>query len=156
MFKSVLIAAALAVSAALAPGGASAGDGLIAKKSANSFEATVARLETALGERSITVFNKIDHAAGAASTGQTLRPTTLIIFGNPAIGAPLMAMRQSIGLDLPLKALVCEDEAGAVWVIYNDMRDVARRHGIEPGSEPVERIAGGLKAITDYAVAAPE
>ncbi|MFQ5562517.1 MAG: DUF302 domain-containing protein [Parvularculaceae bacterium] len=147
MIRTVLAAAVFAL-AAISYSAALAGDGLAAKQSANSFDDTVARLEVALAERGITVFNKIDHAAGAAAAGQSLRPTTLIIFGNPAVGSQLMAMSQSIGLDLPLKALVYEDESGTVWVAYNDMRFIARRHGLDPENELVGRVAGGLKMVT--------
>jgi len=130
---------------------AMAGDGLIKKQSIHSFDDTVAKLETALAGRNIGVMNKIDHAAGAAKVDQSLRPTTLLIFGNPAIGSQLMAASQSIGLDLPLKALVFEDADGNICVEYNDINYIARRHGVPSDHPVVARIAGGLEIVTDAA-----
>jgi len=128
-----------------------AGAGLIKKQSAYSFADTVAKLEAALTERNIGVMNKIDHAAGAQTVGQPLRPTTLLIFGNPAIGSQLMAVSQSIGIDLPLKALVYEDESGVICVEYNDITYLARRHDIPTDHPVVARVAGGLEMVTDAA-----
>ncbi len=87
-------------------------DGLITTASAHSFTQTMARLEAALRDRSLTLFALVDHAAGAAATGESLRPTTVLIFGNPKGGTPLMRAAQEIGLELPLKMLVWEDEIG--------------------------------------------
>ncbi len=145
----VLMLASLFASASLA--GDEAGAGLIKKQSAYSFGDTVAKLEAALTERNIGVMNKIDHAAGAETVGQSLRPTTLLIFGNPAIGSQLMAASQSIGLDLPLKALVFEDTDGNICVEYNDINYIARRHGVPAVHPVVARIAGGLEIVTDAA-----
>jgi len=106
-----------------------AADGLITVKSAHSAKATMDRLEKIVKERGMTVFNRIDHAAGAAKIGKKLRATELLVFGNPAGGTPLMECEQTTGIDLPLKALVWEDAAGQVWLGYNDPAFLAQRHG---------------------------
>ena len=78
------------------------------------------RLETEIRAQGITVFARIDHAAGAAEAGFTLRPTELLIFGNPRAGTPLMQSVQTIGIDLPLKTLVWQDASGKTWLSYNE------------------------------------
>jgi uncharacterized protein (DUF302 family) len=106
-------------------------DCLITLASNHPVKATMDRLEAALRDKGITLFARIDHAAGAASVDMPLRPTELIIFGNPKAGTPLMQARQSIGIDLPLKMLGWQDAAGKVWLAYNDPAWLARRHGLE-------------------------
>ena len=91
---------------------------------------TINRLETAVKAKGMTVFARIDHAAGAAGVGETLRPTELLIFGNPKAGTPLMQAGQTIGIDLPLKALVWQDAAGKTQVSYNEPGWLAKRHGL--------------------------
>ncbi len=147
----VISAALVLALASLFTSTAMAGDGLIKKQSVYSFDDTVAKLETALAGRNIGVMSKIDHAASAAKVDQSLRPTTLLIFGNPAIGSQLIEANQSIGLDLPLKALVFEDADGNICVEYNDISYIARRHGVPADHPVVARIAGGLKIVTDAA-----
>lgn len=78
------------------------------------------RLEDGVKQRGLVVFARIDHAAGASKIGKTLRPTELLIFGNPQGGTPFMECAQSVGIDLPLKALVWEDAMGKVWISYNE------------------------------------
>jgi uncharacterized protein (DUF302 family) len=87
------------------------------------------KLEDIVKQRGLTVFARIDHAAGAAKIGKTLRATEVLIFGNPQGGSPLMECAQSMGIDLPLKALVWEDEQGQVWLGYNDPAYLTQRHG---------------------------
>ncbi len=147
----IFSAAIVLAFASLFVGAAMADDGLIKKQSTYSFDDTVAKLEAALAGRNIGVMNKIDHAAGAETVGQSLRPTTLLIFGNPAIGSQLMAASQSIGLDLPLKALVFEDADGVICVEYNDINYLARRHGIPADHPVIARVAGGLEFVTNAA-----
>lgn len=109
---------------------ASAADGLVALKSPYSAKDTMNRLEETVKLRGLNVFARIDHAAGAARIGNSLRPTELLIFGNPQGGTPFMECAQSVGIDLPLKALVWEDAASQVWLGYNDPAFLAQRHGI--------------------------
>ena len=105
-----------------------AADGLITLKSPHGVKETVDRLETAAKARGLNVFLRLDHAAGAAKIGKTLRPTELIVFGNPQGGTPFMECAQTVGIDLPLKALAWQDAAGQVWIGYNDPKFLAARH----------------------------
>ncbi|MEX1165863.1 MAG: DUF302 domain-containing protein [Hydrogenophaga sp.] len=131
---------------------ASAADGLIAIKSPHSAKATMDKLEAVVKSRDLNVFARIDHAAGAAKIGQTLRPTEVLIFGNPQGGTPFMACAQSVGIDLPLKALVWEDAAAQVWVGYNDPAWLAKRHGAE-SCAVVPNLQKALQGLTAAAVA---
>ena len=104
--------------------------GLITIKSGNGPEETMNRFEAEVRGRGMTVFAHIDHAAGAAAAGLSLRPTEVLIFGNARAGTPLMEATQTIGIDLPLRVLVWRDENGATWLSYNDPAWLAERHGI--------------------------
>lgn len=104
-------------------------NGLVSIRSNVSASTTVDRLLAALAARKLTVFARVDHAAGAASVGLKLRPTELVIFGNPQGGTALMQDRQTAGIDLPLKALVWEAADGTTWLAYNDPVWLAQRHG---------------------------
>ena len=121
-------------------------DGLIALKSPHAAQETMNRLEAVVKERGLKVFARIDHAAGAASAGKTLRPTAVLIFGNPQGGTPFMECAQSVGIDLPLKALVWEDAAAQVWLGYNDPAWLAARHGVAacPVAENLRKALGGI------------
>ncbi len=98
---------------------------------------TMDRLVAAVTARGMAVLARIDHAAAAAHAGLELRPTEVLVFGNPRAGTPLMQAAQTIGIDLPLKALVWQDAAGETWLGYNDPAWLARRHGAEAGAEHV-------------------
>jgi len=131
---------------------AQAADGLIAVKSTHSAADTMSRLEALVKERGLNVFARIDHAAGAAKVGKTLRPTELLIFGNPQGGTPLMECAQSAGIDLPLKALVWQDDAQQVWLGYNDPAYLAQRHGVA-SCPVVENLRKALAGLAEAAVA---
>jgi len=118
-------------------------NGLITTRSGNAVKLTVDRLEARLKAMGITVFARIDHAAGAASADMPLRPTELLIFGNPKAGTPLMQANQTIGIDLPLKILVWEDNSGGVWITYNDPTWLAKRHNLG------DKAAAAVKAMAD-------
>ncbi len=120
-----------------------AADGLVAVESARGAKDTMDRLESVVKEKGLNVFARIDHAAGAARIGRKLRATELLIFGNPQGGTPLMECAQSAGIDLPLTALVGQDEAGRVWVGYNDPVYIAARHG----AASCPAVAGLAKAL---------
>jgi uncharacterized protein (DUF302 family) len=126
-------------------------DGVIRIKSSHSVAATADKLESALLEKGMTLFKRISHADGAAKVGVELGPTELVIFGNPAVGAPLMRCGQIAGLDLPQKALVYEDAAGVVWFAYNDPNYIVQRHDITGCDEVVDKIA---KALHNFSQAA--
>ena len=132
---------------------ASAENALVSVKSAHGVPETADRLEAMLKEKGMTVFIRIDHGEGAKQVGKTLRPTELLIFGNPKVGTPLMQCGQSIGIDLPQKALIWEDEAGEVWVSYNNPVYLANRHDLKGCEEVLEKVA---KALANFANAATQ
>ena len=128
--------------------------GLITISSAFSVRETIDRLSTKVTSLGLNVFARIDHAAGAAKVSMPLRPTELLIFGNPKGGTPLMQDQQTAGIDLPIKALVWEDANGKVWLTYNDPAWIADRHDLGPNSaEAVKAIAAGMATVTSYAAA---
>lgn len=110
-------------------------DGLITLPSSRPAKDTIDRLAATLKEKGVTVFARIDHAANAAAVGMALRPTDLLIFGNAKAGTPLMQLGQTIGIDLPLKALAWEDAQGKAWLAYNDPLWLAHRHRLGRESE---------------------
>ena len=119
-------------------------DGVIRIKSMHSVTVTVDKLESALKGRGMTIFKRVSHSDGAAKVGLELRPTELMIFGNPKIGTPLMQCQQLAALDLPQKALVYEDEDGQVWFAYNDPEYIANRHNITGCDDVVSKISKAL------------
>lgn len=127
-------------------------DGLTAIASSLGAKATMDRLEAEVKARGLTVFARIDHAGGAAEAGLSLRPTELLVFGNAKGGTPLMQANQTAGIDLPLKALVYEDETGAVWFAYDDPSWIARRHGLGEDVAAVQKLAAALAAFAENAV----
>jgi uncharacterized protein (DUF302 family) len=104
--------------------------GIIAARSAYGVEETVARLKKDIAAKGITFFQEIDQSALAAKAGVQLRPSILLVFGNPALGTQFMTANPQAGLDWPVRMLVYRDEAGAVWVAYTDFAWIARRHGV--------------------------
>lgn len=127
-------------------------NGLVTQRSVHSAATTLDRLETAVKAAGLTVFARIDHAAGAAAVGMALRPLTVLIFGNAKGGTPLMVAQPTIGIDLPLKMLVWEDAQGQVWVTYNDPHFLARRHDLGNGVEPVlAALTAALEKLTQAA-----
>jgi uncharacterized protein (DUF302 family) len=129
-----------------------AADGLITIKSSFGPEETMNRFESEVRAKGMTVFAHIDHAAGAAAVGLSLRPTDLLIFGNAKGGTPLMQSVQTIGIDLPLKALVWQDAAGVTWLSYNDPAWLAKRHGADHEAEAtVSAMTAALTAVAKKA-----
>jgi uncharacterized protein (DUF302 family) len=121
-------------------------DGLITIPSNYSARQTLDRLETALRAAEVTIFARIDHAGGAAAVGLALRPTEVLIFGNPKGGTPLMQAEQKIGLDLPLRVLAWEDEAGNASLTYTDLQWLAARYGLGPLTAPAREALTQLLA----------
>jgi len=110
------------------------------------------RFEAEVRARGMTVFAHVDHAAGAAAAGMSLRPTELLIFGNAKVGTPLMEEIQTLGIDLPLKALVWQDASGASFLSYNDPAFLAHRHGLDGASNPtLDAMTAALKSIASKA-----
>lgn len=138
--RSGLLAAALLIS-----GIAQAADGLVAMKSNHSVSDTADRLEAVLQEKGMKIVARVNHAASAAAVDLELRPTELVIFGNPKVGTPLMQCAQTTALDLPQKALIWEDEEGQVWLGYNDPAYLARRHDMEGCDQVLTKVSGALK-----------
>ena len=128
-----------------------ADNGIISVKSSHEVKATADRLENTLKQKGMTVFIRINHAAGAQKVGKKLRPTELVVFGNPKVGTPLMLCSQSTAIDLPQKALIWEDQEGTVWFSYNDPNYLVERHGITGCAEVIKKIE---KALSNFAKAA--
>ncbi len=128
-------------------------EGLISLPSARPVAELLDRLEAALAAKGITVFARIDHAAGAASVGMPLRPTSVLIFGNPRAGTPLMQAEQQLGLDLPLRILAWQHADGQSWLTYHDPEWLARYYGIDPSTLPqVTALSALLQALASDAV----
>jgi uncharacterized protein (DUF302 family) len=127
---------------------AGADNGLVKIKSAHNVPETLDRLENAVAEKGMTVFARIDHSGGAGKVGEQLRPTQLLIFGNPKVGTLLMQSNQDAGIDLPLKALAWEDSNGDVWLTYNDPAYLASRHGITDRETVIEKMRKAMRAFS--------
>lgn len=121
--------------------------------SARGFDETLAAVRAGAEKRGFTIFAVIDHAAGAAAAGETLRPMTLVVFGNPKGGAPLMRAAPTIGLDLPLKALVYENAAGGVVIATPDIDRLFGAHGLAGQDAPKAKMRAALEAIAAEAAA---
>jgi len=129
-------------------------NGLTTLPSSHSVKDTIDRLVAAVESKGLSVFARIDHAAGAQQAGMTLRPTELLIFGNARGGTPLMQVHQTLGIDLPLKALAWQDADGRTWLSYNEPAWlVARYGGADSLGEAVQRLAGTLAALSKAAAA---
>lgn len=130
---------------------ASAENGLINVKSSRTVKETADRLESVLKEKGMTVFARIKHSDGAKKAGVDLRPTELVIFGNPKVGAPLMKCNQTVGIDLPQKALIWKDDTDQVWLTYNDPQYLSKRHGLSACAGIIAKVE---KALGNFAKAA--
>ena len=128
-----------------------AGQGIVNVKSIHNVQETADRLESVLQSKGMIVIARINHSAAAQNAGMTLRPTELLIFGNPKVGTPLMQCQQSIALDLPQKALIWEDESGTVWISYNDPAYLVDRHNLEGCDEVIAKVK---TALSNFAHAA--
>ena len=128
-----------------------ADNGIINIKSSHDVKVTANRLEKTLKIKGMTVFTIINHATGAQKVGKKLRPTELVIFGNPKIGTPLMQCGQSVAIDLPQKALIWEDEKGQVWLSYNNPKYLAKRHDLKGCDEIIKKMEN---ALANFAAAA--
>lgn len=127
--------------------------GLTTIRSSHGPQETMDRLEAAVKAKGMTVFARIDHAAGASAVGLSLHPTEVLIFGNAKGGTPLMQSVQTIGIDLPLKALVWQDASGDTWLSYNDPAWLAQRHGLGGTEAPIGNLTAALDAVAKAAAA---
>jgi uncharacterized protein (DUF302 family) len=132
-------------------GTALAADGTVDVKSSHGVKATADRLEGIFKEKGMTVFNRIPHSEGAKKVGVEIRPTELLIFGNPKIGSALMKCQQSVAIDLPMKALVWEDASSQVWISYNDPAYLKGRHAIDGCDEVLGKVTKALAGMTGAA-----
>jgi len=126
-------------------------DGMIVVESSHDPEQTARSLVAAIEDRGMTLMARVDHAAAAAKVGLDLRPTEVLIFGNPRGGTPLMQAAQTAGIDLPLKALVWQDDDDRTWLGYNDPHWIAARHG---GGLVAETVTNAMAAALAAIVAA--
>ena len=124
---------------------------LITKQSAHSVSVTLDRLAAAVESAGAKVFARIDHAKGAASVDMELRPTQMLMFGNPKMGTPAMLQAQSIGLDLPLRVVAYEDADGKVFVAYHAPAELSEEHGIAADAGILAKMTGALDKLTNKA-----
>jgi len=127
---------------------------LIVKQSPHSVSRTLDRLTAVMQKKGITIFARVNHAAGAKSVGQDMKPTELLIFGNPKLGTPLMLAKREIGVDLPLKALAWQDDNGKVWLGYTAPAALKARHGLSGRDEVFKKMTGALDKLTTAAIKA--
>ncbi len=131
-----------------------AADDLVTLPSAYGAAETAERLKAILAKKQIQLFADIDHAGEALKVGLALRPTRVLVFGDPHAGTPLMQSRQTIGLDLPLRILIWEDAAGKVWLTYHRLEYLAERHGVADQDATVKALGAGLAALARAAASA--
>ena len=135
---------------------ARAAEGVVSVASTRSVKETVDRLETIVKEAGFAVVARVDHAAAASKADLTLRPTELLIFGNPKGGTPLMQAQQTVGLDLPLKMLAWQDETGKVWLSYSAPRWLGTRHTLgDAKNAALDALGEKLAAMAATAGATP-
>ena len=126
--------------------------GIVTVQSNNSVDKTYQNLKSAIeGNDALSVIAELDHSKNAASVDMELRPTRILMFGNPKLGTPLMQASQTTGLDLPQKMLVYEEGDGQVFIAYNDPEYLEERHDIEGQDEVLQKIAGALKNLAEGA-----
>ena len=130
---------------------ADSSNGIVLLKSNNSVTATIDKLETVLKKKGMTIFKRVNHTTGAEKAGLKLRPTELLIFGNPKVVTPLMLCSPTAALDLPQKALAYKDENGQTWLAYNDPAYMAKRHGITGCEKAVQKVTNALANFTSVA-----
>ena len=149
-FLSNLAAVTLLLGIAGVANAADSVDGLVKTESPYPVTETVQRFEKIAKKKGLTIFATVEHATGAAKVDMTLRPTTVVIFGNPKGGTPFMQCAQSIGIDLPLKALVWEDADGQTWMGYNNPAYIAERHNVSDCAavQPISKALAGLTKAT--------
>ncbi|RIA55497.1 DUF302 domain-containing protein [Dichotomicrobium thermohalophilum] len=145
--------AAFALTLGFLAGGVQAQDSLIVKESPHSVADTLDRLAVAAEEKGLKVFSRVDHAAGAETAGLDLRPTQLLVIGNPKVGTPLMQADQRMALSLPLRIASWQDEDGSVWVGYWSPEVFAVQYGVSGQAERLKKMADALDGLTNAAIA---
>ena len=142
---SGLTAAALVISPEAMP---KSNDGIVRVKSSYNFQETITRLKNDIAAKGIRFFSEIDQTELAAGAGIKLNPSTLLVFGNPPLGTQFITANPNAGLDWPVRLLVIQDSAGAVWTVYTDFAWVAARHGIVNRSEQFKTASMVIASIT--------
>ncbi len=137
--------------ALLLPPAVFADNGIISIESNHTVADTAMRLEKIVRDKGMTIFARVDHGQAAEKIGKGLRPTELLIFGNPKLGSVLMQCNQTVGIDLPQKALIWEDSRGKTWIIYNDPVWLAKRHNLIGCGSVVSKIKSALHGFATEA-----
>ncbi|PKA39928.1 DUF302 domain-containing protein (plasmid) [Rhizobium sullae] len=151
MFRALVATAAMIIMTVANQAAHAESPDLIVKESAVDFATTVRHLQAEIEKRGAKIVAIVDHAAAANASGFKLRPTTVLIFGNPILGTPLMEGRQTAGLDLPLRVLVWQDASNKVQIGYWPPSRIADTHGIENKRDIMDKMTTALNAITDAA-----
>lgn len=152
MYKAVILALAVVLVPAISFG-AEHENGMITKKSHHSVKDTIKRLKDAIHDaKPVSIMAEVDHQKNAEKVDMKIRPTYLVVFGNPNLGTQLFTSQQTAGIDLPMKALIWEDADGQVWLTYNDPEWIAERHDIDDRDDVVKKMQGALDKLTDKAV----
>jgi uncharacterized protein (DUF302 family) len=146
--KNLLVALAAGAAFGLAAPAQAQGDGLIKVRSAYPMDETIARIRADIAAKGIVFFQAVDQQKLAADAGITLRPSTLLTFGNPPLGAQFLTANPYSGLDWPVRLLVLQDDSGAVWAAYTDFGWIARRHGITNRTEQFAKASSVVDSIT--------
>lgn len=149
MFKRVLVLAICGLFATSAIAGDV--DGLIKKKSMHSVSVTLDRLEGVLKKKGIGIVARWKHSEKGKAVNIPMRDTELLIFGNPKLGSHLMTSKQTVAIDLPMKAIAWKDAKGQVWIAYNDPMYIAKRHGVKDRPEQLKKMSGALNKLTSKA-----
>lgn len=131
---------------------AMASDGLVKYESPYSVKETADRFESIIKDKGLTLFARIDHQKNAHGADLELRPTEVIIFGNPKVGTPLMQCAQEVAIDLPQKVLVSEDTNNKVWLSYNNPNYLMKRHNIKNCDAVINKISGVLNKLSNAAI----
>lgn len=149
MFKRALIFTICGLFAASSFAGGV--DGLIKKKSMHSVGVTLDRLEKILKQKGIGIVARWKHSEKSKAVSIPMRDTELLIFGNPKLGSHLMTSKQTVAIDLPMKAIAWKDAKGQVWIAYNDPMYIAKRHGVNDRPEKLKKMSGALAKLTSKA-----
>ena len=129
------------------------GDGIVRVKSAYPVEETIARLKKDIADKGIMFFAAVDQSKLAADAGIKLRPSTLLMFGNPPLGTQFITSNPNAGLDWPVRLLVTQDEKGDVWAVYTDFQWIAKRHGITDREAQFKMASNVIASITSSVTA---
>ena len=126
-------------------------NGLIKVESKHSVEETASKMKNLIKEKGLTFFTKINHRKNAETAGLEMKPTVVLIFGNPKLGTPIMKCEKTYAIDLPQKMLIYEDDEGKVWIVYNDQDYLVKRHKLKECKNEIEKVKNALKSLAEGA-----